>query len=113
MAIEDFLAIGKDVNSTDAELRTPLHYACAYAHGDIARMLMEEGAELENKDSKGNTPLHYSAGYGRPGLVRLMLDAGSDKTALNANGKTAYDLVIAAPTNPVNESKELVADLKP
>eukprot|EP00955_Chlamydomonas_euryale_P105161 365619-Chlamydomonas_euryale.AAC.3 len=74
---------------------------------------MEEGAELENKDSKGNTPLHYAAGYGRPGLVRLMLDAGSEKGAQNANGKTAYDLVVAAPQNPVNEDAALLAALKP
>eukprot|EP00955_Chlamydomonas_euryale_P105159 365619-Chlamydomonas_euryale.AAC.1 len=32
-AVEDFLAIGRDVNSADDEKRTPLHYACAYAHG--------------------------------------------------------------------------------
>jgi hypothetical protein len=41
----------------DGEQRTPLHYACAFAHADIARLLLESGSELEKVDSKGNTPL--------------------------------------------------------
>lgn len=60
----------QDVNAGDAEQRTPLHYACGFNHLEIAKMLIEEGANLEVTDSKGNTPLHYAAGYGRPQLVR-------------------------------------------
>lgn len=59
----------QDVNTGDADQRTPLHYACGFNHLEIAKMLIGEGAKLEVKDSKGNTPLHYAAGYGRPQLV--------------------------------------------
>jgi len=62
----------QDVNAGDAEQRTPLHYASGYNHLEIAKMLIDEGANLESTDSKGNTPLHYAAGYGRPQLVRQL-----------------------------------------
>jgi ankyrin repeat protein len=64
-AVEDFIAIGKDVNAADAEARTPLHFACGLGSGEIVGALLEAGSALEATDSKGNTPLHYAAGYGR------------------------------------------------
>lgn len=50
----------QDVNAGDAEARTPLHYASGYNHLEIAKMLIEEGAQLEAKDSKvgGAVPQH-------------------------------------------------------
>lgn len=45
--MEDFLAIGKDVNESDEERRTPLHYAVAYNHAGIVEELITNGANLE------------------------------------------------------------------
>lgn len=45
--MQDFLAIGKDVNDQDGEGRSPLHYAIAYSHADIVDELLEAGADLE------------------------------------------------------------------
>lgn len=112
-AVEDFLAIGKDVKMKDAEGRTALHYACGFGHDEIARMLMESGGEVEAEDTKGNTPLHYAAGYGRPDLTRLMVDAGANRSAKNSTGKTPADLVAAAPQNPINQDVDLCKKLRP
>ena len=46
-AVQDFLAIGKDVNEQDGEGRSPLHYAVAYSHADILEELLDAGADLE------------------------------------------------------------------
>ncbi len=46
-AVEDFIAIGRDVNESDADQRTPLHYAVAYNHADIVAELIANGADLE------------------------------------------------------------------
>ena len=48
-AVEDFIAIGKDVNESDGEQRTPLHYAVAYNHEKIVDELHASGADLEAK----------------------------------------------------------------
>ena len=45
--MEDFIAIGKDVNESDEEQRTPLHYAIAYNHAEIVDELIANGASLE------------------------------------------------------------------
>ena len=45
-ATEDFLAIGKDVNMVDADQRTPLHYAVAYAQHEVFDLLVGAGANL-------------------------------------------------------------------
>lgn len=91
-AVEDFLAIGKDVNMTDSEQRTPLHFASGTGHAEIASALIDAGANVSATDNQGNTPLHYAAGYGRPALVELLLDAGADASARNNAGKAAADL---------------------
>lgn len=41
-----------------------------------------------------------------------MLDAGANKAAKNGNGKTALELVLAAPANPINKDAEVMAKLK-
>ncbi|KAG2450834.1 hypothetical protein HYH02_004668 [Chlamydomonas schloesseri] len=111
-AVEDFIAIGKDLNEADAQGRTALHYAVAYDHPIIAKMLVDEGANLEARDSLNNTPLHYAAGYGRVGLARMLLDAGSDKTVQNNTGKTPIDLAKLDGRNPVNADAELIKRLE-
>ncbi len=45
--MEDFIAVGKDVNESDEENRTPLHYAVAYNHAEIVDELVANGANLE------------------------------------------------------------------
>lgn len=43
---------------------------------NIARLLIERGANLKAKDFKGNTPLHIAAGEGLKDLCGLLLDEG-------------------------------------
>lgn len=110
-AVEDFLAVGKDVNMQDAEQRTPLHYAAAHDHAHIVRALLEAGASTSSRDTKENSPLHYAAGYGRVDIVEIMLEGGADVTLKNATGKTAADLARLNPQNPVLGEADLMARL--
>ncbi|KAF5831842.1 ankyrin repeat-containing domain protein [Dunaliella salina] len=111
-AVEDFLAVGKDVGMKDAQSRTPLHFAAGYNHKSIAKMLIEAGAPLEAQDSMGNTPLLYASGYGRAELVELLIAAGASKEAANTNGKTAYALATADARNPLSKNQKILEMLK-
>lgn len=102
-AVEDFVAIGRDVNELDEGARTPLHFAVAYGHADIAKELLGAGANVEAKERQGNTPLHYACGYGRAELVNLLVGAGADASAENADGKTPLELVTGEPRNHLNQ----------
>lgn len=107
-AVEDFIAVGKDVNQTDPEKRTALHYAVAYKHRKIFDELLASGAELTAEDKEGNTPLHYAAGYGRGEFVKDLIDAGAKGFSKNQHSHTPYDLVKMEKKNPINGDHELM-----
>jgi len=114
-AVEDFIAVGKDVDARDSSQRTPLHYAIAFGKGDageeIFNMLMGANSDLTAVDEKKNTPLHYACGYGKTFAVRALLEKGCDVSAKNGTGKTPLDLVKLEAKNPINEEEDLLAKL--
>ena len=114
-AVEDFLAIGKDVDARDSSQRTPLHYAIAFGKGEtgeeIFDALVKADSDLTAVDEKKNPPLHYACGYGKIFAVRALLEKGADISAENGTGKTPLDLVKLEAKNPINEETELLAKL--
>jgi len=45
-----------DVNATDRQLMTPLHWAAEFNHPDLALHLLEHGARLDPKNEADETP---------------------------------------------------------
>ena len=112
-AVEDFLAIGKDVNARDSSQRTPVHYAIAFGKGSAGEEIFDllidaDSIDLSARDEKQNTPLHYACGYGKIFAVKKLLEMNSDVTAKNGTGKTPLDLVKLEAKNPINEDAELL-----
>jgi ankyrin repeat protein len=110
-AVEDFIAVGKDVNDADDEGRTPLHYAVAKNETKIARALIDAGADLTACDTKQNTALHYAAGYGQLDCVDVLLAAGAPVSAKNHTGKTAADIARLNMKNPVCHDESIMKQL--
>eukprot|EP00884_Botryococcus_braunii_P019555 jgi/Botrbrau1/6283/Bobra.0129s0028.1 len=111
-AVEDFLAIGRDVNAADDKGRTPLHYCVAYWNPDIADLLLQAGADVEAQDDGKNTPLHYAAGYARGEAVSRLLKAGASTAVVNKDGNTPLQLITSQPRNPLNQNSEILAQLE-
>jgi ankyrin repeat protein len=61
-AVEDFLAIGRDVNACDDKKRSPLHYSVAYWKPGVADALLEAGADVEAQvrglNRRGENPVN-------------------------------------------------------
>lgn len=56
-----FLAYDGDPNiSTEVERYTPLHIACLNSHKEVARVLIDNGANIYAKDAENNMPIHYA-----------------------------------------------------
>jgi hypothetical protein len=65
---------------------TPLHDAVMNGHIEIARLLLQNGAEVNAKDSDGYTPLHIAARNGHVDFLHLLVENGADLEAQNNDG---------------------------
>jgi uncharacterized protein len=85
------LDAGADVRQVS---ETPLRNQALHAllalskDAEVARLLIERGADVNAAQTAGYRPLHQAAVAGREDLVRLLLDAGADKSARCDRGKT-------------------------
>jgi ankyrin repeat protein len=58
---------------------------------EIARMLIDAGADVDVQNEVGSTPLHWAAGRGDIEIARMLLDAGARKDIPDENGHLPYD----------------------
>lgn len=95
-AVRRLLKQGSDVNELDASGNTPLARAAAYGYVDIAKVLIENKAELDSQNRIGNTPLMVaiitSYAPARIDFVRLLLEKGANLDVRNNRNETALDI---------------------
>lgn len=95
-AIRQHIAAGSDINIRDPfGGSSPLISATVFGKDDIAKALIDAGADLNIQNNDGSTALHTAAFFCRPALVKLLLQKGADKTIKNKFNSTAYEGVIA------------------
>ena len=63
--------------------RTPLHSTTYNSNREIAKVLVEHGAEIEARYVLNQTPLHISAYYNITETVKLLLERGAEIEAKN------------------------------
>lgn len=70
---------------------TPLMQACAKGYTEIARMLLQAGANPNAQKFSGDkeTALMYASQRGHEEIVKLLLEAKADPNIKNESGKTA------------------------
>lgn len=70
---------------------TALHYAATGGHLAIIELLLEHHAYIDAESPNGTTPLMMAAQYGSIDAVRLLLEAGADPKLKNQLGLSAID----------------------
>ncbi|CAE7752278.1 ANK2 [Symbiodinium sp. CCMP2592] len=63
----------------DDDGRTPLHEAAGKSHTDVAKVLLEAGADPNIKDDDGRTPLHEAAGKSQADTTKVVLKVGTHR----------------------------------
>lgn len=70
---------------------TPLHYAAFFGHAEIARQLVDRGADVdaEARNPTRVRPLHSAAARGDVQVCRMLLGAGAEPDRRQQGGYTA------------------------
>lgn len=88
-AVKALLARKADVNETQGDGSTALHWAAYNSQPEMARLLLAAGADVGAKSRLGGlTPLMMAAKAGDGTIVKLLVEARSDVTTPNGNGTT-------------------------
>jgi NAD(P)-dependent dehydrogenase (short-subunit alcohol dehydrogenase family) len=95
-AIRRHIAAGSDLNAGDPSGgSTPLIIAATFGHTDVARALIDAGADLDAQNNEGSTALLTAAFLCREDIVEALLAHGADRSIRNNAGSTALDAVSA------------------
>jgi ankyrin repeat protein len=87
------------VNSTDGQGSSPLHIAIRRRHVEIARLLIEHGADVNATTRKGSTPLALALGGIDPAndpleFVSVLLANGADINIQGSQGRTPLEVAM-------------------
>jgi len=94
-AVKMHIKGGSDLNVKDPMGgSSPLITAAVFGKPEIARVLIDAGADLNLQNNDGSTALHSAAFFCHTGIVEYLLVNGADKSIKNNAGSTALDSVI-------------------
>ncbi|KYG73131.1 ankyrin repeat domain-containing protein [Roseivirga echinicomitans] len=94
-ALKQHIAAGSDINKKDPMGgSSPLISAALFGKTEMAKALIDAGADINFTNNEGSTALHTAAFFCRTEIVQMLLDKGADKTVRNNYKSTAYESVI-------------------
>ncbi len=96
-----------DVNASQVDGMTALHWAARHDDLEMAKRLVRAGAGVNEANRYGVTPLTLACTNGNPALVELLLDAGANPNTTLPGGETA--LMTASRTGRLGPVKALLA----
>jgi ankyrin repeat protein len=96
-----------DVNATQSDGTTPLHWAVDRDQPEVVQMLIRAGANVTAANRYGATPLWLASVNGNAKTMAMLLEAGADARSANADGETA--LMVAARTGKTDAVNLLLA----
>ncbi|XP_042502353.1 ankyrin repeat domain-containing protein, chloroplastic-like isoform X2 [Macadamia integrifolia] len=92
--VDSLLKHNVDINVTDKEGATLIHYAVQTASSHSIKILLLYNVDINLPDYDEWTPLHLAIQARRTDIVRLLLIKGADKTLKNRDGLTPLDLCL-------------------
>ena len=88
-SVRSLLGRGADVNAVQGDGSTALHWAAYLEDLDMARLLLEAGANVGVETRLGDlTPMLMASKNGNSEMLGLLIEAGSDANGPDANGTT-------------------------
>lgn len=88
--VRDYILRGGPVNEIDEYGFTPLIESAITNDFEMAKILLDGGADVLMPDLVGGTALHWAVENENMPLARLLLEKGADPNAANFNGEPVY-----------------------
>jgi len=93
-ALKQHIAAGTNINEKDPYGgSSPLISASLFGQTEIAKILIDSGADINIQNNDGSTALHVAAFFCRPEIVKMLLEKKADKAIRNNFSSTAYESV--------------------
>ncbi len=105
--VRTLLDSGADVNGTQVDGMTALHWAVYHDDSVTTSVLVKAGADVGAANRYGVTPISLAATNRNADVVRLLLDAGADANATLSGGETV--LMTASRTGSVESVTALLS----
>ncbi len=88
--INELIASGLDVNQLDTEMsnNTLLHIAAIHGSDDVAKLLLEKGANVDARNQDGYSPIHFALRNENVSTAQIFLDHGADVNQSDKHGNT-------------------------
>jgi ankyrin repeat protein len=96
-----------NVNATEADGMTALHWAVRGNDLETTQLLLRSGANAKTANRYGVTPLSLAATNGSAAMIELLIKAGADANAATPDGETV--LMTAARSGKPDAVKALIA----
>jgi len=74
---------------------TPLNTAAVFGQTEMAKLLIEKGADVSIANRDGNTALHIASFFAHAEFVKLLLEKGASVSAKSGRGETPLAVVSA------------------
>jgi hypothetical protein len=81
-----------DINVSNVDGLTALHYACIDDNPPLVRHLLQAGANVNAVDNEGWSVLHATASCGHVTVAETLLQFGADPSLVNVDGELPIDL---------------------
>ena len=100
------IARGVEINQTQPDGTTPLHWAVYRVDRELVAALLKKGARAHVVNKYGASPLAEAVRIANLEMTGMLLEAGADANVANEDGQTA--LMLAARTGNVGVARLLV-----
>lgn len=82
------------LDAKDEDGYTALHWACMRAHWDIAKYLIEKGADLNVVGGDGGTQINWAVHHDNVDIIKILIDKGAKLNLRNQWGMTELHTAI-------------------